>query len=64
MRMSDGEIIGFVLLALGLLAQCCETWYYGWNILPGSVNELIADTVCATAWIIGLILMMVAGWMR
>ena len=64
MKMSEGEIVGFTMIALGIFAQFCETWWFGWNKLPATLGEFTADIVCQTLWIVGLIVMMMARWMR
>lgn len=64
MRMSEGEIIGFAMFSLGIFAQFCETWWFGWNKLPATLGEFTADIVCQTLWIVGLIVMVIVEWMR
>ena len=49
---------------LGLVANFCETWYFGWNLTPGSVQELAADIVCVIVAVFGAIVLMMARWMR
>ena len=60
MMMSNGEIMGWSMLLLGLVANFCETWYFGWNITPESAQELAADIVCAIICVVGVIVMMIA----
>ena len=64
MKMSEGEIVGFTMIALGIFAQFCETWWFGWNRVPGTLAEMIADTVCRTVWIGGLAVMVFVGVIR
>ena len=64
MRMSEGEIIGFAMFSLGIFAQFCETWWFGWNKLPATLAEMNADTVCQTVWIVGLVVMAFVGVIR
>ena len=59
MRMSEDEIIGFAMFSLGIFAQFCETWWFGWNKLLATLGEFTADIVCQTLWIVGLIVMMI-----
>ena len=64
MKMSDVEIIGFMLIAFGIMGQFLETWYFGWNTKPCNQYELIADQVTQTTWVIGLAMLVWGGSCR
>ena len=64
MKMSEGEIVGFTMIALGIFAQFFETWWFDWNRAPGTLAEMNADTVCQAVWIVGLVVMALVGVIR
>ena len=45
---------GLILLLIGLLFNLIETWYFGWNMTPGTVHEVWCDMASGLLIYIGI----------
>ena len=48
---------GFTSFTTGALFGFAETWYFGFNMLPGSQAEVICDAVASAFMILGAVLL-------
>jgi len=48
--------IGLWLIMVGVGAGLLETSYFGWNFVPGTLSELIADITCLAIVVTGIVM--------
>ena len=51
--MKRRRTIGFVLILISAIFAHIETWYFGWNMFPGSPAEWACDSIAVSIAIIG-----------
>ncbi|WP_289141536.1 hypothetical protein [uncultured Brevibacillus sp.] len=49
-------IRGIGVVIIGVILNVLETWYFGWDLLPGSTLEGFADLTCALIMVFGYIM--------
>lgn len=53
---------GASLIILGFVFQIGETWYFGWNLRPESMEEAWCDMVAAAMRYAGILAITYAAW--
>jgi len=56
MNIMDIFSTGSALLVGGFVFNIAETWYFGWNLRPQSIAEMVCDYISTGTLLVGIIM--------